>query len=42
MKHFDQKGKENAAGAAKPMHNIMRDALRSTLLMQSQATIPKG
>ena len=42
MKHFDQTGKENAAGAAKPMHNIMKDALRFTLLMQVPNHYTKG
>ena len=42
MKHFDQKRKENAGGAAKRMHNIMRDALRSTLLMQVPNHYTKG
>ena len=32
MTRFDRKGKESAAGAVKPMQNIMRDALRPTLL----------
>ena len=30
MKHHGQKRMESAAGAAKPMQNLMRDALRST------------
>ena len=37
MKQFRWEGMESAAGAAKPMHDIMRDALRSTLF-----TAPKS
>ena len=42
MKPFDWRELVNAAGAANPMHDIIKDALRFTLLMRTPIMIPNG
>ena len=42
MKLFDWRELVNAAGAASPMHDIIQDAFRFTLLMRTPIMISKG